>query len=282
MPIYPISFSIPESKIVKHVPNKTKLFADYKPGVSYIFSKEEEYYKGYQEAVFGYTRKKVGWDCLRHYEILANGCIPYFEDIDSMPPNTMKNFPRDLVKEAMKNATIDNYHFYIEKLLNYTRNNLDTITSAKYVLEKCGVPKAESILYLSSDPSPDYMRCLLLHGFKMLLGERCVDVVKIPHIYDSYPVEQTEKLYGKGFSYTRMIPDVYCNRENIPVRILNNEFDLIIYGSIHRGMPYRDFVKHVYKNKVAYVCGEDHPVCNCDLRGLDSADDNIFIRELRN
>jgi hypothetical protein len=30
-------------------------------------------------------QKKGGWDCLRHYEIIGNGCMPYFENIEKCP-----------------------------------------------------------------------------------------------------------------------------------------------------------------------------------------------------
>ncbi len=79
--INPISFSIPAEKIVQDVPVKTKMYATVIPGVAstYKFHTEELYYKDYQTSCFAITKKKAGWDCLRHYEILANGCIPLFE-----------------------------------------------------------------------------------------------------------------------------------------------------------------------------------------------------------
>ena len=45
---------------------------------TYIYEKERDYYDMYFNSLFALTYKKAGWDCLRHYEILANGCILYF------------------------------------------------------------------------------------------------------------------------------------------------------------------------------------------------------------
>ena len=101
----PISFSIPKSKIVKQVPKKDKMIAYIIPGdqKTYIYDSEKEYYADYQRSYFAHTKKKkAGWDCMRHYEILANGCIPIFENIDSIPPNTMTNFPKKFLKKYMK------------------------------------------------------------------------------------------------------------------------------------------------------------------------------------
>jgi len=34
---------------------------------------------------FGITTKRGGWDCLRHYELAANGCVLCFRDLDAKP-----------------------------------------------------------------------------------------------------------------------------------------------------------------------------------------------------
>ena len=46
--------------------------------------------------------KKAGWDCFRHYEIIASGSMPYFLDIERLPSHTMQNFPVHLVQKAMQ------------------------------------------------------------------------------------------------------------------------------------------------------------------------------------
>ena len=82
--ILPISFAIPKSKIVKNINQNPKyLLAPLIPGKldTYIYEKERDYYDMYFNSLFALTYKKAGWDCLRHYEILANGCIPLFLDL---------------------------------------------------------------------------------------------------------------------------------------------------------------------------------------------------------
>ena len=34
---------------------------------------------------FGVTTKKSGWDCMRHYELAASGCVPCFRDLEEKP-----------------------------------------------------------------------------------------------------------------------------------------------------------------------------------------------------
>jgi hypothetical protein len=92
----PISFSIPGGKIVEQLPRKTKMFATHVvdpevaaslPGarLEYAFASEADYYADLQAARFGVTMKRAGWDCLRHYEIAANGCVPCFRNLSQKP-----------------------------------------------------------------------------------------------------------------------------------------------------------------------------------------------------
>ena len=93
-----IGFSIPSEKIVATLPAETKEFprhivdaevAARVPGAatSYFFSAEDDYYRDLQAARFGITGKRSGWECLRHYEIAANGAVPCFRDLDRKPAN---------------------------------------------------------------------------------------------------------------------------------------------------------------------------------------------------
>lgn len=94
--ILPLSFSIPETKISHRLPVKTKMFPTHivDPEVCqyvegsvgrYAFSSESKYYADLQQSRFGITTKRAGWDCMRHYEISANGTVPCFKDLDLKP-----------------------------------------------------------------------------------------------------------------------------------------------------------------------------------------------------
>ena len=95
--LLPISFSIPEIKILTGSgPEKQKEFGRHivdlevcqnVPGAvsSYAFSREEDYYNDLQISRFGITMKRGGWDCLRHYEIAANGVVPCFRNLEDKP-----------------------------------------------------------------------------------------------------------------------------------------------------------------------------------------------------
>lgn len=274
--IYPIQFAMPEAKVVHSIPPKDQDFAHVIPGdySTYIFNAEQEYYHDYQRSYFAFTWKKGGWDCLRHYEILANGCIPYFVNLEQSDPQTMYFLPKELIMEAMLlpgvhygkiNHTLfdhERYYEILSELLEHTRKYLTSKQMASYLLETIQYTGSGKILFLSQDLSPDYMRCLTLIGLKELLAERVVDVPKIPHIYRSYSFD-TSQLYGKGMTYTKVVDDFPIDRDNIEDRIRNKEFDLIIFGSFHRGLPFHELILQTYpSDAIVYICGEDSHICS--------------------
>ncbi len=91
-----ISFSIPAEKVLDEPPaRKLRLLASHVVdrevasrigvGTSYAFSNEAAYYADLQSARFGITVRRAGWDCMRHYEQAANGCVPCFRDLNRKP-----------------------------------------------------------------------------------------------------------------------------------------------------------------------------------------------------
>jgi hypothetical protein len=273
--VYPLQFSISEEKMVETIPEKDRDFAFIIPGKTetYIYTEEIDYYKDYQRSYFAITCKKAGWDCMRHYEILANGCIPYFDDLEKCDPLTLFFLPKNLILEAMhlpgvSRLAIDHsqfdrtrYNQILEKLLEHTRKHLTLKAMAAYLLDTMHYSGTGKILFLSEDPYPDYLRCSTLAGLKQLLGDRIIDIPKVEHIYTNYPGDARD-LHGKGFSYTKVVEDFPVDRENIEKRIQNKEFDLIIYGSVHRGLKFYDLVSQVYDpDQIIYICGEDKHTC---------------------
>jgi hypothetical protein len=100
----PISFAIPAEKITdfprlrktkdfpRHLVDpelaaaSASLFFSSVGSDRYVFETEGDYYADLRAARFGVTAKRAGWDCLRHYELAANGCILCFRDLERKPP----------------------------------------------------------------------------------------------------------------------------------------------------------------------------------------------------
>jgi hypothetical protein len=309
MPIYPISFSIHESKIVDKVSDKTQLMSitQAKSGLNHtpVYYDEQTYYNNYRNSCFAKSCKKAGWDCMRHYEILANGCIPNFVDIDKCPKNTLTYFPKDLIKEGNEliNNSQGDYKTLVTKLLNYTKEHLTTKSAAKNLLNYFPNSTISSVLVLTNNGREDFLYNSLLTGLKELLGEKCIDYPAVSHIYKGYS-GSFNHFHGKGFTISRLLPDEYninCNRNNIEERIANKEFSLIIntYDCYELNESVQKLMNHVnqyYKpEEVVYICGKDCEVIHldsnpqlitfydkheCPFKKLSNDGFNIFIREL--
>lgn len=278
-----IIFGIPEQDVVACIPEKTKAFATIVPGKkkTYIFGLdgEDEYKRDYRSAMYAYTWKKAGWDCMRHYEILASGTLPYFTDLSDAPSTVMSLLPKKLIFEGMTVAGVtkggidheafDSIAYYSTacRALAYTRKYLTTKAVARYVLETMGKKNATKVLILTGKHREDYMRDLVVHGMRELLGPGALDVPAFDHMYD-HPTdtpplrvrEKDAKLWGRGFTYGHRLPRIHLDRDNIPQRIKSHEFDVVIYAGNERRieLPHLDLVLAEYgPSAVAFIDGDD-------------------------
>jgi hypothetical protein len=117
------AFSFPKEKIVTMLPKKIKDFATHivDPEIAariagsfetYAFETEKEYYKDLQDSRFGITTIRAGWDCLRHYEIAANGAVICFKDLEEKPHTCA---PHGL-KDGYNCLSYKNYDHLISKI----------------------------------------------------------------------------------------------------------------------------------------------------------------------
>ena len=288
--LFPITFSIPEEKIIQIFPKKTKLLSSLIPGnlKTYIYHTEKEYYLEYQTSYFAMTTKKAGWDCMRHYEILANGCLPYFPEIEKCPLFTMVMLPKHLffrsneLYEKMKIDIASNLREYSDlwrEMMAYLKEHLTTRKIAGYILDRSSHKDSNKILFLSGCIRPDYLRCLTLHGLKMRIGSNCHDYPKIPHMYRDF---KGGPLYGRGFSYSCLLEPSSRNNDldnTVMLDIQNKNYDMVIYGSYHRGMPFYEIVTKYYPmDKIVLLCGED--LHCCDHSNYVKIGHPVFVREI--
>ena len=83
--------------------------------------------------------KKAGWDCMRHYEILGNYCMPYFIGLEDCPKDTLSNFPKELLlegKNLANNFDNSNYFRILDEIYNHTKERLTTKSLAEYIINK--------------------------------------------------------------------------------------------------------------------------------------------------
>jgi hypothetical protein len=267
---------------------------------TYIFNNERDYYQEYQKSYFAITTKKAGWDCLRHYEIMANGCITFFQNIEKCPVLTLSLLPKELILQSnelyneccdkvMTPEQVIQCNHLIQSFIHYVKSHLTTDKMAEYILREIGFNIKETltpprILFLSPNADPDYLRCLTLHGFKTLLGASCHDFPMVSHLYKNIKGMNYDSLYGKGFTYTQLLERNEHDDEldsHVEQDIKDQKYDLVIYGSLHRGKPFVDLVfQHYEPSRIVFLCGEDIGCCVSEHMSLLQKGCHVFVREL--
>jgi hypothetical protein len=144
--VYPVSFAFPDKKIQTPLP-KTRPWSIVLPEGNHLHRVEQDYYNDYRQSLFGRTRMKSGWDAMRHYEIMACRCIPYFQDLADCPRNTLTTLPKELLLHVKQRVDEKGAEFFMpgnegwneyqeleQKIFDHFLENCTTSKLAKYVL----------------------------------------------------------------------------------------------------------------------------------------------------
>ncbi|CAK9092902.1 Carbon catabolite repressor protein 4 homolog 1 (CCR4 homolog 1) [Durusdinium trenchii] len=310
--MFPISYSIPKDRILSELPKKTQLamndsmksfqFKNYKFGPH----QEEEYHRHIQEHYFGDTRRKGGFDCLRHYELMANGCIPIFHDLEHLPKSILRTLPRALLTEAKALYTT----------LGEAEEKISTESTARYILRTLNVDESDArVLFLPCSPFdnfPSYLTASVFHGMVSLLGDRVIDVPEYTYAYrydNGGDIEEDIRIraniWGQGFTLGfKLDQRPYLNRANLSQRIRQREFDLIIFGRMSPYEPcnfyapfgdrahavpeyYMDVSRFYPKERVALLYGDDSGIDDAVIRTqlyrmgtMNTGLGIVFLREM--
>ena len=243
--IFPLSYSVPDECVVdasyELYNNKIYDICPLIPGErsDHLFGAGEEaaYHQLYQQSWFAHTKKKGGWDCLRHHEILANGCIPIFENLKECPAHTLTAFPKPWVAGIHTDIDISTRQMLIRQLLNQVRQNGTTRASNDYVLGK--LRKSPSrVLLIAGNCGVNYTREFFWIGMKRYLqsvGGVGIEYPKIEYLYDDYPADRMGELHGNGFTYTGRLPadgGSTWSESEIIEKLRDHFFDLVVYGKV--------------------------------------------------
>ena len=140
--VLPIGFAFPTKKLSFN--NKKSSFMAHsnpKDRRTYIFNDEASYYGDYQKAQYAITMKKAGWDALRHYEIMGNGCIPLFDQLEASPRFIMTKFPKALLSKISFFHKNDfkylekNYDYFLNEVTEHFMRYNTTHAMVKYLLK---------------------------------------------------------------------------------------------------------------------------------------------------
>lgn len=311
----PFPYCIPDEMFLQSclpIDSKKYVISPLIPGntSNYLFGAGEEsnYYNMYRQSMFALTSKKGGWDCLRHYEILAAGCIPIFEYLDSCPPDTLVSFPKELLREAYRvllpwrntEEQREAYPRFASRLFEHAKANCSTSANAvQFLHDMSYLGSSPRILMLVGHPGINYTRELNWIGIKRIIGNAAVEYPPLDFLYDDFPESRLGELYGNGFTYSRRISSqlrTVLTEEELIESIQQKKWDTIIYGKVGvdemavgsvPNLPYWDQVfKRYSRDEIVFWYGgdgmqdmtyanrySDHLVRHCQYA-------RCFIREL--
>jgi hypothetical protein len=283
--IIPLPYSVPSELLTtdKEMSQQKKefLIAPMIPakGETYVYNTRKAYLDMYKKSVFAFTFQKGGWDCLRHYEILACGCVPLFVGIEKCPPRTLKGFPKRAAKEVLEKAgdkeiELEEYKQLRKVFFDYVKHKGTCRASAQHLLNRLTLinkgQKASSVLIYNRGGG-NYSREMLTIGLRKLLGAKCVDYPRNQYIYGNLKMERIMlNLHG-------IVDDNGVCRDNIEQRIAAKEFTyIIITGCEHVGYNFWQDrlwpkIQGSYDAKhILFLFGGDMPTilnnANCILR----------------
>lgn len=157
--IRPLSFSVPAQYVVSGKPQKQKTFVKHivDPDVrrrvatsscDKPFQHEGDYVADIRASRFGITMKRAGWDCLRHYEVAANGAVPCFRHLTRKPPscaphglgphNCISYESADELLERVHQITDEQYAAMQSAAMDWARHNT-TVARARQLLRECRI-----------------------------------------------------------------------------------------------------------------------------------------------
>jgi len=149
-----VAFSFPQEKIFTGTPIKVKVFPKHIVDTevannidgsvsSYAFENEDEYYSDLQCSTFGVTTLRAGWDCLRHYEIAANQCLPCFKQLN-LKPDTCA--PHDL--DESNCIIYSDYKDLQEQISKLSKSKYKDLLagSSRWIANQTTVKRAEEVI----------------------------------------------------------------------------------------------------------------------------------------
>ncbi len=288
--VWPISFSYPRPASAPSN-NSSGTMCPVFPGHSYAFIDGDDYIKTYARYRFALTHKKGGWDCFRHLEILYSGAVPYMPDAGLIPEFTMVHYPKRLFSEVASqlNTAAGSLGVDVRKqLIGYFNQNLTTEAMARYFLKAASPIPNPKILFIdqAAVDMPDYQSILTLIGLKQILGNNVSVAFPTGYLYEDWS-EDTTKLYGRGFGYTRVLDPGLKNANEIRSRPLSlstsalSKFDLVVIGSIKRNEDLaHQLLGRFPASKTIWVNGEDAAPSQEELKAFTSLGVTLFVREL--
>jgi len=289
--VWPISLSFPEK--AARTTEKTQVISRVIPGEAYAFESQVAYYLQYAQSNYAITHRKAGWDCFRHVEILAAGCIPLMIDAADIPQCSMVHYPKEAFIEIVSRVEASGAlpsEQLITAFANWFDRHLTAEAMANYTIQAASLADVQRVLFVDQrlPLQPDYQSLLALIGLKQVLGDRCEVLHPVDYVYQDWRGDAT-KNYGRGFGYTRVLdPKLRTRHEvgretssRVRRQLKEESFDLVVVGSLARNGPLAHKLLTLHPpNQTIWIHGEDHPPSPREMHFIRASGTHAFVRAI--
>ena len=291
--VYPLNFSFPTARVssVPLEPRPHFLSTTY-PGAPHSFSNWEDYLEEYRGSYFALSTKKGGWDTFRHLEIVFSGAIPLMPSLGKSHPYALAHYPKRLLSSVLDSSRAEGPalpdHDTREFLATWAKNHLTTQAMAQYLVDMSGM-STERVLFIdrSLASRTDYLSAFTFIGLSEVLGVALVAAFEPPYLFDDFAGD-TSRLYGKGFGYTRVIPESLRSHESLPVDAptstlidMAGSASAIVVGNYDANLETVGelLAGGISPDKIVCVLGSDLPPDRSLLRDIRRSGMTFFVRE---
>jgi hypothetical protein len=182
--VLPTGFCVPD-RLVRPLDaaGKTQLHqthvqdTEFTSETGYKFTEEKDYYDDLARSFFGITMRKGGWDCARHYELMAAGALVMFRHYDQKPATCAPHCPhfisytdkKDFMEKASRlvvnGQPTEEYRRILQAQRDWLLANATATARAKQLVGQIEVYFAGK----PAEPMPrlhlKWLRRLRIHGF---------------------------------------------------------------------------------------------------------------------
>jgi len=290
---FPLSFSFPQPGLMPIDDRERPHFLSTTiPGEPFSFDSWEDYLAEYRSSYFALSTKKGGWDTFRHLEVLFSGGIPLIPGISALHPHSLALYPKKALGQVMTSLLQDGpavpdattQQFFRD----YSLAHLSSKAMAEYCLDVSGLGDA-TVLFLDAAlvARTDYLSAFSFIGLKQAIGSRVREAFAPEYLFDDF-VGDTQRLYGRGFGYSRSLPAKLRSTEALSAEAstgdvveLSEAYDAVVVGNYdaNRDLVSRLLAAGVPAQKFVCVVGSDSPVDFRLAREIRRSGMTFFVRE---
>ncbi len=296
--VYPLNFSFPQPDLMPPgLETRPHFLSSTIPGEPFSFDSWERYLEEYQSAYFALSTKKGGWDTFRHLEVLFSGGVPLMPRLRSANTHSLAHFPKralisvmeKLEREGLALPDDDTREFF----RTYASQRLSSQAMAGNIVDVPGF-SGSRVMYLDHGLAArtDYLSAFTLIGLSQTDGLSVIPAYQPDYLYRDFEGD-TRKLYGRGFGYTKVLPQSARSDESLDpaqARTDTGERDLvrlaescdsIVVGNYDGN---RDRVELLIRAGIPadrFVCivGSDLVPDRALFRAMARSDMTFFVRE---